>query len=65
VIVMSLVMSLGPYASFIVAAYLAATIVIAMLIGWIALDYRSQTQRLRALDQSGIARRSGRSATEL
>ena len=58
-------MWLGPYASFIVTAYLAATFVIAMLIGWIALDYRSQTQRLRALEESGVVRRSGRSATEL
>jgi heme exporter protein D len=62
---MSLEMALGPYASFIVTAYLAATIVIATLIAWIALDYRSQTQRLRSLDESGIARRSGRSAAEL
>ena len=58
-------MSLGPYATFIVTAYLAATLVVAMLIGWMALDYRSQTQRLRALEESGVARRSGRSATEL
>ena len=58
-------MSLGPYASFIVTAYLAATFVIAMLVGWIALDYRSQTRRLRALEESGVVRRSGRSATEL
>jgi heme exporter protein D len=58
-------MSLGPYASFIVTAYLAATFVIAMLIGWIALDYRSQTQRLRALEESGVVRRSGRNVTEL
>ena len=58
-------MSLGPYSSFIVTAYLAATIVVAVLIAWIALDYRSQTQRLRTLEESGVARRSGRSATEL
>jgi heme exporter protein D len=60
-----LVTSLGPYASFIVTAYLAATIVIGALIAWIAIDYRSQTDRLRALDESGVARRSGRGATEL
>jgi len=58
-------MSLGPYASFIVTAYLAATLVVALLIGWIALDYRSQTRRLRALEESGIVRRSGRSTKEL
>ena len=57
-------MSLGPYASFIVTSYLAAAIVVAILIIWIALDYRSQKERLRALEDSGITRRSGRSATE-
>jgi len=62
---MSLGTSLGPYASFIVTAYLAATVVVAVLIAWIAIDYRSQTHRLRALDESGVVRRSGRGATEL
>jgi hypothetical protein len=38
--------------------------VVAILIAWIALDYRNQTRRLRQLDESGIVRRSGRSATE-
>jgi len=57
-------MSLGPYASFIITSYLAAVIVVALLIGWIALDYRSQKQRLRELEESGVSRRSGRSATE-
>ncbi|MCA1378540.1 heme exporter protein CcmD [Bradyrhizobium yuanmingense] len=58
-------MSLGPYASFIVASYAAVALVVAILIGWVMLDYRSQTQRLRELEQRGITRRSGRSATEL
>jgi len=58
-------MSLGPYASFIITSYLAAAIVVALLIGWIALDYRTQKQRLRELEESGVSRRSGRSATEL
>jgi heme exporter protein D len=62
---MSLVTSLGPHASFIVTAYLLATAVVATLIVWIAIDYRSQTHRLRALDESGVVRRSGRTATEL
>jgi len=51
-------MSLGPYASFIVTSYLAAAIVVVILIFWIALDYRSQKQRLRELEASGIVRRS-------
>jgi heme exporter protein D len=58
-------MSLGPYASFIVTSYALVALVLALLIGWIVLDYRSQRERLRELDASGVARRSGRSATEL
>ena len=58
-------MSLGPYASFIVASYVLVALVLAILIGWIMLDYRNQTQRLRALDETGVIRRSGRSAVEM
>jgi heme exporter protein CcmD len=57
-------MPLGPYASFIVTAYMLVTLVVAILIAWIAVDYRNQTRRLRQLDESGVVRRSGRSATE-
>ncbi|MCK1388243.1 heme exporter protein CcmD [Bradyrhizobium sp. 21] len=57
-------MSLGPYASFIVTSYAAAALVVVILIGWIVLDYRNQTQRLREFDRSGVTRRSGRSATD-
>ncbi len=59
-----MMMSLGPYASFIVTSYAAAAIVVAILIGWVVLDYRNQTQRLRELDRSGVTRRSGRSAVD-
>jgi heme exporter protein D len=58
-------MTLGPYASFVLTSYLLAAVVVAVLIGWIALDYRSQTRRLRHLEQRGVVRRSGRSATEI
>jgi heme exporter protein D len=58
-------MSLGPYASFIVTAYALVALVLAILIGWIVIDYSNQTQRLRALEESGVARRSGRSAVEM
>jgi len=58
-------MSLGPYASFIVTAYALVAAVVAILIGWITIDYRNQKQRLRELDESGIMRRSGRSAADL
>jgi heme exporter protein CcmD len=57
-------MLLGPYASFIVTSYMLVTLVVAILIAWIAVDYRNQTRRLRQLDESGVVRRSGRSATE-
>ena len=57
-------MSLGPYASFIVTSYLLVTIVVLMLIAWIAIDYRRQTMRLRELDASGVVRRSGRGAAD-
>ncbi|WP_298870630.1 heme exporter protein CcmD [uncultured Bradyrhizobium sp.] len=57
-------MSLGPYASFIVTSYAAAGIVVALLIGWVIIDYRNQTARLRELERSGVTRRSGRSAVD-
>lgn len=57
-------MSLGPYAPFIVTSYAAAAVVVAILIGWVVLDYRKQTERLRKLDRSGVTRRSGRSAVD-
>jgi len=58
-------MSLGPYAPFIVTSYLLVTAVVLSLIGWIAIDYRRQKQRLRELDESGIVRRSKRGAAEI
>jgi heme exporter protein D len=42
-------MSLGPYASFIVTAYALVTAVVAILIAWIAIDYRRQKELLREL----------------
>ena len=57
-------MSLGPYAPFIVTSYTLAAAVVLILIAWIALDYRSQKERLRKLEASGIARRSGRGAED-
>ena len=57
-------MSLGPYASFIVTSYVAVAFVVALLIGWVIIDYRNQTERLRELERSGVTRRSGRSAVD-
>ena len=59
------VMSLGPYASFIVTSYVLVAAVVLMLILWIAIDYRRQRQTLHELEAGGVARRSGRSATDL
>ena len=58
-------MSLGPYASFIVTSYALVTVVVLILIAWIAIDYRRQKQRLRELEASGVTRRSGRRAAEM
>jgi len=46
-------MSLGPYATFIVTSYTLAAVVVLILIAWIALDYRSQKERLRELEAGG------------
>jgi heme exporter protein D len=53
-------MNLGPHADFIVAAYGIAVLVIAALIGWIALDHRAQKRSLERLEARGITRRSER-----
>jgi heme exporter protein D len=58
-------MSLGPYASFIVTSYALVTLVVVILIVWIATDYRRQKARLRDLEASGVVRRSGRSAADI
>jgi heme exporter protein D len=57
-------MSLGPYASFIVASYALVAAVIAIFMFCIALDHRRVKARLHQLEASGISRRSGRSATD-
>lgn len=49
---------LGPHAGFILAAYGVALLVLFVLIGWIALDYRSQRRRVAELESQGITRRS-------
>ena len=57
--------SLGPYANFIVACYALVTAVVLILIVWITLDYRRQKALLHDLDKAGIARRSGRPASDI
>ena len=58
---MNLFANLGPHAAFIVAAYSVAVLVVALLIGWVALDHRAQRRRLARLEAHGVTRRSDRS----
>ncbi len=58
-------MSLGPYASFIITSYVLVAAVVLLLIVWIAVDHRSVRARLHALEEAGVARRSGRGSTDL
>lgn len=58
-------MDLGPYTAFIATSYLAVAFVVIAMIGWIEFDYRSLKARLKTLENSGIVRRSGRSATDI
>jgi heme exporter protein D len=51
-------MSLGPYTNFIVTSYVVVFTVVALLIAWIAIDYRRQKKRLSELETGGIVRRS-------
>ena len=53
-------MNLGPHADFIVAAYGFAVLVVAVLIGWVALDHRAQKRSLERLEARGVTRRSER-----
>ena len=43
---------------FIVGSYAAAAVVIGILIGWIALDFRAQRRALAELETRGVTRRS-------
>ena len=49
-------MSLGPYASFIVTSYALVAAVVVILIGWIAIDYRRQKERLREFQVTAALR---------
>jgi heme exporter protein D len=56
-------MTLGQHASFILAAYAIAAIVVVALIGWVIADYRRQRAILRDLERRGLTRRSARQAS--
>jgi heme exporter protein D len=50
--------TLGPYAGFIVAAYLAACVIVATLVAWIVLDRRNLLRLLDEMEKRGMGRRS-------
>ena len=51
-------MDLGPHATFIIAAYLAAAFILALLIGWIVIENRWLKRTLADFEARGITRRS-------
>lgn len=51
-------MDLGPHAGFIIIAYIVATVVVMLLIGWVIGDYVAQKRALAELEARGITRRS-------
>lgn len=53
-------MSLGPHADFIVAAYAVTLFVVALMVGWVVLDYFAQRRILGDLEERGVTRRSQR-----
>jgi heme exporter protein D len=55
-------LNLGQHADFIIASYTVVVVVVAALVGWIALDYSAQRRILADLDKRGITRRSQRSS---
>lgn len=55
-------MNLGPHATFIIAAYSIAVLVVLGLIAWVELDNRTQRKQLKKLSAQGVTRRSGKSA---
>ncbi len=61
---MSLLTSLGPYASFIVASYALVALVVIALIVWITADLRRQQNALRELEARGVTRRSAKSDSQ-
>jgi heme exporter protein D len=50
-------MTAATHVGFIVAAYAAATLVVAALIAWVLLDYRALRRTLADLDRRGLTRR--------
>jgi len=51
-------MDLGPHASFIIASYAMAALVVVCLIAWVLADYDAQRRQLSDLEARGATRRS-------
>ena len=51
-------MDLGPHATFIVIAYVAATLVVIGLVAWILADHAAQRRLLADLEARGVTRRA-------
>ncbi|NWG26079.1 MAG: heme exporter protein CcmD [Pseudorhodoplanes sp.] len=51
------------HAAFILASYLAAFLIVAGMVAWIAFDYRALRRSLAEFDERGLTRRSGRTPT--
>ena len=54
-------MNLGLHASFIIAAYVIAALVLIGLIVWVELDNRALRRHLKRLNAQGVTRRSEKS----
>ena len=50
-------MDLGPHATFIVIAYVAAAVVVIALVAWIVADHTAQRRLLADLEARGVTRR--------
>jgi heme exporter protein D len=57
-------MNLGPHATFIIAAYAIAALVVIALILWVEIDNRVQRQQLAKLKEQGVSRRSAATVDE-
>ena len=53
-------MDLGPYATFIVAAYAAAALILGALVLWVVADHRALARAIGELEARGAKRRSQR-----
>jgi heme exporter protein D len=54
-------MDLGPHATFIIASYASAIVILTILIGWIVAENRVLKRTLGDLESRGIRRRSDES----